>query len=484
MLATHRAASCPASAHRRPACSAGRDRCASRSRIIVLRGSSSEIAVVGIDGDDLRAVAPAAVSANSICSSQGSGARCAHSCNGQPSRSSAVGLNSQPVLRLGAEDEDARAVFLVEAPVAQRPVERRGSGTDRSGPPRSPTGYSGPTGAITDRAFAPDRHAQRRIDRIAARHAPHGRAVGEDEIVDADIAERAERRVLMSRHARAHRGEFDHFGIVIVDRVAAPAGRRSRNGFRASAAAARLGGASAPAPCRRRQRRPTSAACCARSTGRNRRAGTRRASRRRSCFRLSKLRCCAVEHDIFLGDDERRSSIRRTREMRPTLSCPARVPGARRLRPAASIRSIARSRQAGSPPAARIRSVIERISSSELSIGLRSSVTKVPTPCLTTIRPSRARMRMASRRLGRLMPRLLGEFGLRNQLGSRRHLARQNLLAQRVGNALHEILAAHVGRPDLLAQTGEMVSFTASLACRLLNVASKMRPSMRLTSKV
>ena len=53
------------------------------------------------------------------------------------------------------------------------------------------------------RALAPHRHAERRVDRVAAGHAPHGRAVGEDEIVDADIANREEPG---AAHVRIPRG--------------------------------------------------------------------------------------------------------------------------------------------------------------------------------------------------------------------------------------------------------------------------------------
>ena len=103
-----------------------------------------------------------------------------------------------PFAHAGAKDEVPRAVLFIKAPVAQR------SGNWPAALKFDPVLELRDRIIRADRghdlrSLAPERHSERGVDRIAARDAPHGRSIGEDEIVDGDVSEG---EVLGPAHAR------------------------------------------------------------------------------------------------------------------------------------------------------------------------------------------------------------------------------------------------------------------------------------------
>ena len=143
-----------------------------------------EITIVGIYRDDLRAV----------------GAQAADEVDLQlPAQRRQIGeidkigrrrAELEPILGLAAKNKDSAAVFFVETPVPQGAVQRPAAGKIDAIANRL-TRIFRPDWRDHSRPLSPQSGAEGGIDRIAARHAPHCRAVFENKIVNADIAENA-----------------------------------------------------------------------------------------------------------------------------------------------------------------------------------------------------------------------------------------------------------------------------------------------------
>src|SRR5580700_5396888 len=101
------------------------------------------------------------------------------------------GAEIGPVARLAAEDEMARPIVLIEAPIAQGAWNDRTSGKIDALFQRSERVFRANRGDDAG-ALAPNRHSQSGIHGIAARNAPARRTVREDEIVDAQVSEGGE----------------------------------------------------------------------------------------------------------------------------------------------------------------------------------------------------------------------------------------------------------------------------------------------------